>query len=165
MRSRLSEAGREAGCIVLPNDVHAIADAVEEVLRLARTAVFTAAPAEGEERVSELRLALVEALNNVVRHGGGPEASPVIRIHLLRQDEHLLVRIEDTGPAPPAGFLDRIAADRRGRDPPPCRLAPEALPEGGWGLMLIRASVDGIAYRREGGRNILELAKRTAPAS
>lgn len=181
----------------MPNRIGAVAAAVERML-----AACGLAPAAGEggdmaprspcmalsEVGDALRLALTEALNNVIEHGAGPAVSPAILLRLWRGGRTLTICIEDRGPPPNAALARArrdVAPPRLRREPAPARLGCdpslarlgrdpadgidacdlEALPEGGWGLMLIDASVDRVRRQRTGDRNRLFLQKVLPPCA
>ncbi|MEM6972485.1 MAG: ATP-binding protein [Pseudomonadota bacterium] len=118
----------------------------------------------------ELRLAVTEAINNVILHSGHPVTHP---IHLTAGRDGLSawVEIEDLGrPLPeallsPDRFADRMTLGSEDSAEPEDTdaLSLDTLPEGGWGWMLIHASVDGVRYHRRRSYNLLRLEKSFAP--
>lgn len=141
--------------VSLAGTVEAIGPAVDEALdtldALRCPARVRDAVAAAEER-DILRLALTEALNNVVEHAGHPSDRPVlVRVAETAAGPSFLV--EDHGRPLPVGLADGV--------PPAVAPAPGAavatLPEGGWGWMLIHASVERVAYERQGSVNRLRL--------
>jgi len=125
-------------------------------------------PAEvrGGDAAADLRLAVTEALNNVVEHSGHPPWRPV-RVHFGAEGEVHWVCVEDAGMPLPRGLLDPAPAEAAvcepvrgiGHDPPAPALPVADMPEGGWGWLLIRGSVDRLDHVREMGRNFLLLTK------
>lgn len=97
-------------------------------------------------QVARLHLCLNEALANVIAHGG-PEALAA-PVHLQLQHavgrKQAVLQLRDGGVA-----FDPLAHQAAPRAQTLADIEP-----GGLGLNLMRASVDGIAYRREGGCNI-----------
>lgn len=91
-------------------------------------------------------IVLAEALNNIVEHAYAHHDGEIEISLQLRQNE-LLCRISDTGAPMPCDQL------------PDGMLVPLGdfanLPEGGFGWHLIRSLSKDLAYRREGGRNLL----------
>ena len=73
---------------------------------------------------------------------------------LERKDDSFSIELHDDGPA-----FDPTAAPSSG-----ARVGDADAP-GGWGLTLVRRTVDDLSYRREAGRNILRLTKRLVSAS
>lgn len=108
----------------------------------------------GDDEAAELDLALVEAATNVVKHGLAGRADGRLRVQLTLTETSVEVVLRDDGPAfdplADAGSAPWEQADYQSFDD---------LPEGGFGLGLIRALVDGCAYRHEAGDNVLTLRK------
>ncbi len=134
-----SEAPRHLANAILESDLNCLAD-VRAFVREA------CAAAEFGSGALELELAANEAFTNIVLHGyegtGG-------RIELCAEalDETLILRMYHWGRA----FYDGLV-------PPPVL---DASRSGGFGLHIIRESVDAVSYlRSSGGRNCVKLAKR-----
>ncbi|HTY14858.1 MAG TPA: ATP-binding protein [Methanoregulaceae archaeon] len=103
--------------------------------------------------ISDIELAVDEAVTNSILHGyGGRETGTItliIRIHTDRVE----LEIEDQGvPFDPTTF-EPLVHDGDIADRVP----------GGLGIILIRNVMDTITYRREGERNILHLEKKIIP--
>jgi anti-sigma regulatory factor (Ser/Thr protein kinase) len=97
-----------------------------------------------------LNLVLDEIVTNLIEHAYDDEAEHAIRIRLACAAGELRIEVEDDGRpfdplAAPAPELARAPGERR---------------IGGLGLHFVRRSVDGLDYRRVGGRNLLRLRKR-----
>ena len=101
--------------------------------------------------VSDLSLAVTEICTNIVRHGYQGGTAGDIEVHVSTEDDAVCVTILDCGPP----FVpDRIQV-------PP----PEALAEGGYGLVLARGMVDEIRFQpAPGGGNRTTLVKRDRTA-
>lgn len=128
--------------VTIPSDTGAIPGvtaALEEMMR---------AHAFAEDEILDLQLAVEEAVSNVILHGYVNGAGE-ITVRCRASDDMAEVRIEDS--APPFDPLSLpepdTAADIENRT------------VGGLGIHLIRRVADGIAYRYEGGKNILVLVK------
>ncbi|MEL6574274.1 MAG: ATP-binding protein [Pseudomonadota bacterium] len=132
-------------------DLREIGPAVDEAVRVA-TAPHHPSLCPG---VDELRLALTEALNNVVEHAEHPPNEP-IKICIADEDDVLQICIEDGGKPLPVELLEEPQLPTEPVIEEPMEL--DALQEGGWGWMLIRASTAGLQYSRQAGRNRLCLA-------
>ncbi|MFQ5507231.1 MAG: ATP-binding protein [Planctomycetota bacterium] len=101
-----------------------------------------------------LLLAIQEALTNIIRHGHrGQLGDSEIEIVLAHSDESLTVELRDDSPAfDPTVVVDLPDVEDR-----------ENLPEGGYGLHIIRAVVDKLRYERDGTQNVLTLEKYAVP--
>ena len=88
--------------------------------------------------------AIIEAVNNIVKHGYREEPGHPITIHWHRVDDTIQVEIRDRGQAPPTGFLDRTSM-------------PSTDESHGRGTAIIKAWTDSSDYVREGDENVLYL--------
>lgn len=99
---------------------------------------------------SLVEVALVEAFVNAVRHGGPHQQSPV-RVDLLVADDRLEFLMAERG----------VAYDLAGAVMPDLDVDDVgALPEGGFGLPIIKSVMDEVVYERDGDVNLLKLVKR-----
>ena len=168
---------RPEGQIGLPADFAAIGGAVDRLM-----AQFCKDRDRDDERIADLRLAVTEALNNVVEHSGHPTSVEVVVHYTSARSSPSWVCIEDRGDPLPPGLMGKAAPSddtiMQTSTPPQihkigvvetahadavvfeegCDL--EALPEGGWGWLLIRGSVNTVDYVREDGVNYLLLQKQ-----
>lgn len=99
-----------------------------------------------------LELAVSEALTNIIRHGYG-----------MASDQPVSLEIHHRGAVLDLIFEDAAPVSFNPMDAPSPRLDVERiqeLPEGGWGIYLMRQAMDDITYVRAGGRNRLRLSKR-----
>lgn len=101
-----------------------------------------------QERISDLELALEEAITNICLYAYGEEKGPV-EVSCFQEDDgdRLIVEVRDSGKP-----FDILAA-------PPPELADdlENREVGGLGLFFIRTLTDEVEYRRVAGTNILRL--------
>ena len=97
------------------------------------------------ERQADIEIAMAEALNNVVEHGG---LWPRQKIEVLARVTGAGVRIAiiDRGRAYPEGIVPENASPNIAE-----------LPEGGFGWMLIHTLTQTLRYHRSAGTNILTL--------
>lgn len=112
-----------------------------------------------QERLDELELAVVEAINNIIEHGFEDRPCLPIRIVTELQPDQITVRLADSGKSIPAELLDQ--ARHTGFSAEIDDL--NKLPEGGMGLRLIMQSVDQVAYTASDDNNELLLVKMIAP--
>lgn len=92
--------------------------------------------------------AVIETATNVIRHALREQPSEQFQVSLLAFADHIEARFHDRG----AQMPERPAATQPG--------SLDELPEGGYGLVLIHASVDVVEYKRAGGHNEWRLIKR-----
>lgn len=109
------------------------------------------APSQGvpDKMVFGLALALEECATNVVNHGLKRDASRVFHVQFGREADAFVIELRDGGPE-----FDPTAGPTRRR-----QVEDDDLP-GGWGIELVRRSMDEIRYQRVAGENILRLTKR-----
>jgi serine/threonine-protein kinase RsbW len=107
------------------------------------------------EELDELEIGVVEALNNVIKHGyEGTSGLPVTTTVEL-EDHRVTVQISDRGKRIPAELLDRARTSCLDINTD----EPAELPESGMGLYLIASSVSSIDYHVGDGINTLKLEK------
>lgn len=107
-----------------------------------------------EKMLFGLALALEECASNVVNHALKRDAGKVFNVAFDRQDEVFFIEIRDDGPP----FDPTVSVSRKTQQ------EDDDLP-GGWGIELVRRYTDALAYRREGGQNVLRLEKRISAES
>lgn len=95
------------------------------------------------KRADALHLCAEEIFANIAMHGGGGE----VAVELTGDATAQRLVFTDDGPA----------FDPTSVPPPPPAADPMDIAIGGRGLMLVRGFSDGMDYRREDGRNRLEL--------
>lgn len=129
----------------LPNDVRAIPDAVDYVVRRC---------AECEVQARRLRLnfrvGLTEALSNAMLYGNGQDPSKRVRVEVVVGERAITARVTDEG----VGF-------------DPARVADPTRPEnlecpGGRGLFLMRELLDEVRFNDCGNAVTLVLRLETA---
>ncbi len=111
--------------------------------------------AEDEEQTRyNILLGVQEAVTNILKHGYGGENAPVY-LEVRKEGGQLFIELQDE--APPF-------------DPTKVVMGPDTenssfLPEGGYGIQIIRAVMDGIEYQRKDNRNCLILSKVLSPVA
>lgn len=102
---------------------------------------------------NQIQLAIRETCSNVVKHSYPTTPRGLLHLRLRIRRGRVLVQIEDRGIPVPMRKLLRIAASEEAN--------PEERTEGGFGLRLIRSTMDGVKYcRKDNGVNIVRLYKR-----
>lgn len=105
--------------------------------------------------VDGVRQAVKEALNNVIIHSYQGQKNCLIDLIVSFQNNDLVISIQDTGIGmdPQLLEMDRSAVV----DIDPSNI--EQIPNGGWGLYLIKELMDSISYNTKAGIHTLELKK------
>ena len=103
-----------------------------------------------QHRAGDVKIALAEAINNVVEHAYSDVAPAAVQVTCCLCKDTLKVLISDTGKPlpglqPPDGIPSEIGT------------TIQDLPEGGFGWFLIRELTREIRYRRRRGQNQLTL--------
>ncbi len=112
--------------LVIDSRLEAVAEARDWLAKRASQAGFSTST------VGDLKLALTEAITNVVRHAYGGEAGRQIVLSLATDDESLTLTIRDFG-----------RPFDTGRYRTPDLSDPQ---EGGYGIFLIRSLMDEVHY-------------------
>lgn len=97
----------------------------------------------------QLRLAIEEAVENIIAYAYAEAAEPWLEVHAERQGSDLVITLKDGGR--PFNPLEHAAPD--------LSLPAEERPVGGLGIFLTRRMADAVSYARENGCNILTLTK------
>jgi anti-sigma regulatory factor (Ser/Thr protein kinase) len=125
----------------------------DEISRLGRLVdEFAAAHGVTEDDVAAVHLALDEIVVNVIRYGHDDGGEHPILVVLTLDRPALTIRVEDDGR--PFNPLEAPAPD--------LTLSLEERPIGGLGIHMVKMSMDEVAYRRDGDRNVLTMTKRVA---
>jgi len=102
--------------------------------------------------VFKLNLALDEVVTNIISYGYDDQNEHQIEITLTLDGGEVVVHVKDDGRA-----YNPLEAPR-----PDLEADIDARPIGGLGVHIVRTLMDGLEYRREGGRNVLIMRKRTS---
>ena len=101
-------------------------------------------------RVNDVKIALAEAINNVVEHAYVGLAPGSIQVQGISTQDRLDIRIRDMGnPLPGLRVPDGTPAS--------IDTGMKDLPEGGFGWYMIRRLTDSVLYKRRNGQNLLFL--------
>ncbi|MEO0973053.1 MAG: ATP-binding protein, partial [Pseudomonadota bacterium] len=103
--------------------------------------------------------AVGEALNNIIEHSYGADTDEQIRVELSFDAESLELTIEDGG----SGMSPAILDGAPDSFPPPTLDDFQQLPEGGFGLTLIKLACDEVSYVQEPGCNRLTMIRAKRP--
>jgi anti-sigma regulatory factor (Ser/Thr protein kinase) len=105
-----------------------------------------------DELAFQVNLCVDELATNAVMHGG--TAEPGIHVTVAIGASEVEVTVSDGGRA-----HDPLSAPAPDLDAPLDARAP-----GGLGVHFVRTFMDDVAYRREGGRNVVKMRKRLSAA-
>jgi len=100
-----------------------------------------------EEVVHSVHLCLIEAVTNVIVHGGGDPSSHGISISIQGLKDVVTTRVSDSGrPFDPLGYV-----------PHPKTKSPQEAKIGGHGIRLMRQFATSLSYKRQANQNSLIL--------
>ncbi len=131
--------------VVLPPDTGGLRILGRELMQFASACLGSAG---GCREVHDLRLAVQEAVANLLKHEKGRPVDAAVVLEFRHQPGLLEVEIRSHGL-----MFDPTRA-------PAVLRPPEALEECGRGLFLISALVDRVEYEFEEGENVLTLCKQ-----
>ena len=104
-----------------------------------------------ESELGSIELAVVEAANNIVQHAYSFQKDQPLQISIFHRGDYIEIEFYDKGKtfdyesvAPPQFNWDEI----------------QNIPEGGWGIYLIKNLMNDVKYERYGNINILKLIKK-----
>lgn len=138
---------------VLFDDVYQMMSDEEAIIDVSE-AIFTDCKKNGvDEKVnSEVRIALVEALNNVAEHAYRGERNHIIDVRLFIRKDILRLTIKDYG-----------GPNLHGVEPIKLNIDPDdiqELPVGGFGLNIMNKLMNRVHYHREEGVNVLIMDRK-----
>lgn len=131
----------------LANDLRGISSAA------ARIDAFCAAQGLSPGIRFDVTLAVDELVTNTIGYGYDDGGEHSIDLVLRVEGDTLTVEIADDGRA-----FDPLQAAE-----PDLGASFEDRARGGLGIYLVRKTMDSVTYRRQDGRNVVTLTKRTAP--
>ena len=107
-----------------------------------------------DDKVIELRIALSEALNNVIEHSYSEQGGRPVIVQWTVSKETVSISIKDQGRGMPGGWVTPVAALEE--------VSIEnldSLAEGGMGMQLIDGCVDELSYEKTETHNVLTFTK------
>ena len=133
--------------LILKNDIH-------EVTRFS-SFMESATQKMGIEKTDarKLRLAVEEAVVNVINYAYPVGTEGTVEVHLMSNAQRIKMMIIDSG----------VAFDPTSKEKVDTTLLAEERQIGGLGILLVRELMDSINYEREDGKNILTLIKNLNP--
>lgn len=124
-----------------------------ELGQLARLYAFLDRQADAYELedllLMQIKLALEEAVTNVILYAYPEKVDQDIRIDMNYENKRLTIVITDTG----------IAFNPLARQEPDLTLSLEERPIGGLGIYLVKQLMTEVTYNRSDGKNILTMTK------
>jgi serine/threonine-protein kinase RsbW len=127
----------------IPNSFDALSTAAEETTR------FLEENSASSDTVFAANLAIEELVTNIVKYGYDDTGAHEILIVLSVRDNKLSIEISDDG----------HEFNPFDQPEPDTTLPAEERPIGGLGIHFVRNLLDGYAYHRTEGRNIVTLSK------
>ncbi|MCK5830169.1 MAG: ATP-binding protein [Methylococcales bacterium] len=106
------------------------------------------------EALNEIELSIVELVNNCIEHAYEESVNQQVSIEFKLFKDHLIIEVTDNGKALDPSILDNMNGSF---DFDPDDL--DNLPEGGFGLNIIKASMDEVKYERLNDKNHWLLTK------
>lgn len=106
------------------------------------------------DKLAEIEQALAETVNNCIEHAYSGSEDHQIAVNYTLSGDRLCIEIIDQGKQFDPERLNNLDADFD-YDP----LDINNLPEGGFGLKVIKSCMDEVNYRREDGKNHWSLTK------
>ncbi|OQW93319.1 MAG: hypothetical protein BWK79_11770 [Beggiatoa sp. IS2] len=100
--------------------------------------------------IDDVQLCVVESVNNVIEHSYANQENDLVEIVVNLYSDGLVIEIKDTGVAMDTSLLKFVTSPDITRK----------LPEGGWGLYIIKSRMDEVTYQTCDQTNILRLVKR-----
>ena len=98
----------------------------------------------------QVQLAVVESINNVVKHAYGEQSGQEAKVAIKIFPDRISFQILDTGKTMESMYQKKKEFSLPTR---------ANLPEGGWGLCIIRTIMDKVTYETVGDTNVLTLDK------
>jgi serine/threonine-protein kinase RsbW len=106
-----------------------------------------------------IELSVVEAINNVIKHGYHGQPGKDVQVLVSLQPDRVVIEVLDRASPMQSDLLDQATEDRFAFD----ETNLDEVPEGGMGLALIRMNMDEVEYSSAGGENRLRMVKKVGP--
>ncbi|MGD9894291.1 MAG: ATP-binding protein [Dehalococcoidia bacterium] len=107
------------------------------------------------EDIDSLEIGLVEAINNVIKHGYRGAHGNEVAVEVSLHSDRVILEVIDKAPSMKPELITDASTDRFAFDPEDLA----KVPEDGMGLALIRLSMDEVTYIPGARENRLRLAK------
>jgi serine/threonine-protein kinase RsbW len=144
----------------MPSSISLLIDSdLDKVSLLARAVRAVCSEFLTAEGVDAVELSLVEAINNVIKHGYHGEPGKDVQVVIGLQADQVVIEIVDHAPPMQPELLEEASESRFTFDE--SNLAD--IPESGMGLALIRMNMDEVEYSSTGSENRLRMVKRIEP--
>jgi len=112
----------------------------------------------GPDDLDAVELSLVEAINNVIKHGYHGEKGKDVQVAVGLQADRIVIDVIDHAPPMAPGVLEQASDDPFTFD----ETDLAEVPEGGMGLALIHMNMDEVEYVSNESENRLRMVKRIA---
>jgi serine/threonine-protein kinase RsbW len=132
---------------------------LDKVALVARAVRALCSDVLDDEAGYAVELSLVEAINNVIKHGYGGKRGQDVGVVVSLRPEQVEIEVVDQAAPMEAGLLNNASEDRFSFDITDL----DAVPEGGMGLALIQMNMDEVEYHAGHGENRLRMVKRLVP--
>jgi serine/threonine-protein kinase RsbW len=103
--------------------------------------------------IDDVQLCVAEGINNVIKHSYANQVGHEVIITVTLRKELIMIEISNDGSAMDPRLLRIVTA------PSTDNLPIEQLPEGGWGLYIIKTKMDEVTYHNEGQTHTLRMIK------
>lgn len=103
-----------------------------------------------EDKIFNINLALDELLTNTISYGYADTNSHEIIIRFFFNPNELIIQLEDDG----------LEFDPLNAPEPDLEAPLEERQIGGLGIHFVKTLMDGVEYKRENGKNILQILKK-----
>lgn len=103
--------------------------------------------------IDDVQLCVAEGINNVIKHSYENQAGHQVVVTVSLRKEMIIIEISNDGSAMDPQLLKIVTA------PSTDNLPLEQLPEGGWGLYIIKTKMDEVTYQDDGQTHVLRMVK------